>query len=530
MAGPYINLNMRPIANLPLQSEHAPGAGSRDKWDTKENSSPSVLDGSFLEIRESHIAQARTKKEAEGPVKKKLTTVEEVATYTDKCSRMVLSSETIKDHMEDRITAFFMQIIDCYDTDLHFTIGHTQDQTKSTPAIKFEIQAGLPRPLNTDLKMTFASAHHGTIPCLYAYPRIDWETWKINNNPNAAGKPQAKVYLNKSDTYYLNNACTGVATIINQADIDVDGNPTENLVEFPRVPKLHHDKKLRELTIELLNRAAKKEITPVQGFGLYMIELKRLVDALDAQFPQGEKHIIFSTWKTLLEELNARYAENYKLFIAKILGIHIPNADRDAINLKELLNSRFKIMQKKNTYQTELAFRVDQLKNNILLGAAKKPKLFDKAFKLALLTEASTQDHQIRQIFQRYYNTNGQTVEQLQLDCNATCKPALRLVQTEESKRKINAFFVNFRQYMHNFSIDQAKFSSGLSKEIRELRGLSLRKFADKHNRLFPHAHRLNHEQLRRIELGCTKPDSGLIGRIARVLDVHESVLKTEFS
>lgn len=527
MGGPYVNINMRSIQNLPLRSGHEPAVGERDKWDVKENHSPSVLDPVWGEVREI-LTKDKTKTEAKKPLKVELTTVEMVAALTDKCTRLALSKIPIEEHMEERISAFLMQLIDCYDTDLHFTVGHTQDQTESTPSMHFLIQRGVARPPQADLKMTFASAHHGTLPCLFAYPRVEWEAWKGQNNPKAPGKPQAKVYLCQSDTYYLNNACTGLATIINQADIDLDGNPTEKNVEFSRRPRVNDQKKLRELSIALFNRVAKKEINPVQGFGLYMHELTRLVDGLDAQHVDGERHLIFSTWKALLGDLNARYAGNYKLFIATLLGIRIPVGDRDAINLDEIVYPRhFKMMQLKNTYQTELALRVEDLRKKVLAGLPKAPLTFDKAFKAALLKEASQQKEKVRQIFQRYYNANGQTAEQLEREC---FKPAFDLLDRAASKLKVREFFSEFSKYIHNFTVDQSKFSSGLAKEIRLMRGLSLRTFSQKHNELFPNARRLNYEQLRRIELGCVMPDTGLIGRMARVLDIHESVLKAEFA
>ena len=527
MSDPYINLNMRPVENLTLQNEYVPTDASREKWDVKDNTSPSVLDGAFQKERLEHISKAKTKTIADGPFTIKIQNAHDAAILTDKSGRMVLSKQAMEDHMEERISAFLMQIIDCYDTDFHFTVGKTQDQTKSTSSINFIVERGIPKPADADLKMTFASAHHGTLPCIYAYPRGAWEAWKALKNSDAPGKPEAKVYLNKSDTYFLNNACTGVATIINQADIDVDGNPTEKMVEFG-TRKPENQKKLREFTIELLNRAAKKEITPIQGLGLYMEKLKTIVDELEAAHPNGEKQIIFSTWKDVVADLDGEYQGNYKLFIAKLLGIRVPVQDRDAINLEEIVYPRhYKILQRKNTYQTELAFKIDQLKTELLEAANKKINNFDKAFKLALMKEVSSQDEKVRIIFQRYYNCSGQTLAALQKECT---RPALKLVDKEESKRKIREFFVQFSHYIHNFTIDEAKFSTGLVKEIRLVRGLSLRKFSEKHNTLFPHAHPLNHEQLRRIELGCVQPTSGMIGRMAKVLKVHESVLKADLS
>lgn len=526
MGGPHININMRPVQNLPLENEYVPEPGARGKWDIMENTTPSVRDAVYQDFREEHIAKAKTKKVADGAVTIKNLSAQETAVLTNKCTRMLFSKEALEDHMEERISAFLMQIIDCYDRDLHYTVGKTEDQTKSTSAINIQLPPGIRKP-PADLKISFASAHHGTLPCIYAYPRAEWDAWKAHHNVNAPGKPIGKIHSNKSDTYYLNNACTGLETIINQADIDLDGNPTEKMIEFGR-RKSDNERKLREFTIDLLNKAAKKEITPVQGLGLYIDRLKTLLDQLVVDNPTGERHLIFSTWKDVIVDLEGRYRGNYKLFIAKLLHIHVPLGDRDVLNIEEMIYPRhFKMLQRKNTYQTELAFRVDTLKKKILEGVSNTPKNFDKAFKLALMKEAFVQDERIRIIFQRFYNCSGQTLANLQTECDKF-KPAIRLVEGKDSKTFIREFFVNFSKYIHNFSIDEAKFSSGLVKEIRLIRGLSLRTFSKEHNRLFPQAHPLNHEQLRRIELGCVKPTTGMIERMARVLNIHESILKAD--
>lgn len=527
---PHINLNMRLFDALPMNREYQPSGATREKWDVEDNQSPSIRDGVFQDERELKIAQAKTKKEAEASLTIKIKNVEEVALLADKCGRMVLSREALGDHIEERIHAFLMQIIDCYDTDKYFTVGKTQDQTKSTSAIHFKLEKGVPLPLHADLKMELASAHHGTLPCIFAYPRNEWEAWKANNNPKSPGKPGASVYLNKSDTYYLNNACTGLAKVINQADIDLDGNPTEETVEFG-VKKKESQKKLREFTVELLNQAARKEITPVQGLELFMAKLTTLVDKIKQENPEGEKHQIFSAWQEDLQALNMKYEGNYKLFIAQLLGIHIPAQDRDSINLEELIYPRyFEILKRKNLYKTQLSYNIDQLKSKILENVNKKPKSFDKAFKLALMEESLHQSEKVRTIFQRYFNCSGQTQNALKTECQLTCGPALKLVNSEDSRQKIKTFFQSFSQYIHNFTIEESKFSSQLVSQIRKAQGISLRKFAEKFNKQFPQAPRLNHEQLRRIELGCVQPSPIMVQHLAAVLNIQESLLMTKLS
>ncbi len=527
MSCPYVNHDMRKIRDLPLGNSYKPSevATSRAHWSLESNLTPSVRDEVFQAQRENFINNATTKKQALGPVTAEIEDPEEAALLTDQCGRMIFSQAAIENHMEERIAAFLMQLIDCYDTTFHYTIGKTQDQTESTPPIHFKLAEGLERPPQTDLKMSFASAHHGTIPCIWSYPREEWERWKALNNPNAGEKPQAKIHLNKSDTYYANNACTGLATEINRADIDVDGNDKEADVEFGPI-KAEGQQRLRHYSIGLLNRVAKKELNPIQGFGLYMAKLKTLIKNLNDAQLSPEKRVIFETWKKVIEEFEAIYEGDYRLFISKLLGIYaLPTAEQ-GIDLDKVVYPRhYHLLKTKNTYQTELAFRIDDLKAKILALRANKPRNFDKAFKLALMSEAGVQKERVRMVFQRHYNCNGETLESLKHECEHTCKPALALVTNAASKKLIEEFFVTFAQYLHNFTIDQAKFSAELVSSIRKSQNLSLRAFSTIYNVTFPNVQRLNYEQLRRIELSCVEPSKPMIERLAKVLHVHPTVL-----
>lgn len=515
---PYVNNNMH-SHNVPMNKGFAPtGKRVSEGWDVRDNQTPSIRDPLFATEREIKDEQAGTKKEREERLQVKLK-LEQVATLTDREARLMLSREALREHIEERISAFLMQIIDAYDQPYHFTIGTTEDQTESTPAAELILPKKAALIPAAQLTVTFASAHHGTIPCIYAYPRDAWEAWKAQNDPKALNKPKPVVFFNKSDTYYHNNACTGLETVINQADIDIDGNKTEKQVEFPG--KTRSEVKLREFTIGLLNQASRKEITPIQGFALFMEKLQSRVKDLDEEFPTGNKHQIFAAWKEDLEELQDEYRGDYKLLIARLLRIFLPTADRDAIHIEEAVFPRhFQIIQKKNLYQNQLAKQIEELREKILAGGV-TPKTFDKAFKWALVKEALERPEAIRTIFQRYYNCSGKNLQQLENDC---CKPALKKVTSPEAQRHISAFFSEFAKYIHNFTIDDSLFKSELLAQIRAIRGWSLRRFAQEFNQKFPNEHRLNHEQYRRIEKGCVKIDTPMAKRFAAVFDVHESL------
>lgn len=531
----YKNLEMR-LSNLQLDGYFWAQGGRRGHWDLKDNLSPSVANPIYekekikeLKLKIAELTSQGKGVEAavvEGELKKVEVELSENSlqvtptTQIDDLTDIIqLNREFVADHMEERIGAFLMQIVDCYDTDKHYTIGKTQDQTESTPSVDFP-----------NIVMECAAAHHGTLPAIYAYPRAGWEAWKAQNDKKAPGKPQGIVYHKYSDTYFLNNACTGLAKVINEADIKLDGNPTEDHIEFGR-RKAEAEKKLRHFSIELLNRAARKEINPIQGFALYMAKLQTLVHQLadDHSFTEDMK-LIFQYWKEDLDELIEQHEGNYTEFTAKMFGIKIPRPDQDAIDVNHVVFPKhFKIIQKKNGYQSHLVAKIDELKKEIL-NLRPGTNTIEKAVKWALIREASQRDEKVRIIFQRFFNCNGQTLSNLEREC---FNFALTLVRSDLVQQKVKTLVRNFEKHILDLTIEQTVCSVQLLKQIRETKKISLRKFADAYNARYPNHRRfkcrsLNYGQLWRIENGCVQVDAKTMKQYAKVLGVHKSVLLPE--
>ncbi len=136
-------------------------------------------------------------------------------------------------------------------------------------------------------------------------------------------------------------------------------------------------------------------------------------------------------------------------FVAQLLGLHIPTGDRNAINLEVILFPRhFKIIQRKNLYQSQLAARIDTLSAQILPNE-KKPKKFAEALKVALMQEANRSSEKVRKLFQRYYNMNGQSLKEAENEC---FRPALALVNSAKSQNLIREMMTDFRLYLKNFA------------------------------------------------------------------------------
>lgn len=523
----HTNLNMVRYT-LPMTGGVAPKSADDDRghWDIADNTTASVRDAYFPKERDDHINAAKTKKVATGPLKVQIATQEKAAILTNQVARLSLNRAVLTDHLEDRVSSFLVQIVDCYDTDLHFTIGVTENQTESTSKAILKMPAGFAAPAGGD-EVNFASAHHGTLPCIYAYPRTEWDVWKLKGSATAAGKPEPIVYMKNTDTYYNNNACTGLEKVINQADIDVDGNVTEKQVEFPSKIMPDNEIKLRQYTIELLNKASRKEIDPLEGFNLFMNKLEATIDILAVNLTEPEKKEIFRVWKEHFQGIKTDYQADQKSFIAKLLGIHIPRTERDCIQLDDLIfPRRLSLLKLKNQYISKLNAKITGVRSDILEGTAKTPKNFDKAFKVAVIKEAAKWGGPMKKLVDRFYVSSSKMLEHWETTCT---KPALELVAKESSQKIIKTMFSEWNKYVHNFSVDESRFEGDLVKQIRETQKISLRKFADIYNQEFPNVRKLNYEQLRRIEGGHVKIDAAQIERFAAVLKVNKNALIAGF-
>ncbi|MBA3238957.1 MAG: hypothetical protein H0T62_11510 [Parachlamydiaceae bacterium] len=531
----YTNKNMRP-SNLPLDGTFTPQKG-REIWKYEENVSPSVQDPVFQKQREEkekkiqeqldsgQITKSAANREHKTSLQIHLTTAEEVAVSTNRVARLQLSRQAITDHIDQRISAFLIQLIDCYDTNYHFTIGRTETQTKSSPAVAFNLPQGIQLPVGGTTTIDLEATHQGTLPCIFSYDRAAWFHWKAQGDPNAAGKPAPIVYHKMADPYLANNACAGLDRVINNpADISLDGNATESQVEFGR-QKPDNQKKLREISIGLLNRVALKEITPVEGFILYMIQLEQRVNLLADSIQDPDEKAVFVAWKQDLEDLRTQYQGDFKLLIPRLLRIHIPNGDRDTINLDLLVFPRhFKLLQRKYLYQSHLAAKIDILKTTICALDRRKRKNFDSALKLELIAHSLKCDDNVKLMFQRFFNCSGTGHHNLEQECLKTSAPALKLVRSPEAQQQIERFFLDFTKHVKDMCIEESHFKSGLLKEIRVARGLSLRAFADAYNEKYPTAHPLNHQQYRRMENGCVAVTKKQVKQFADILSIPKQL------
>lgn len=542
---PYVNKDQRKY-NIPLNLTHIPKPKtktSREKLIYQENQTASLIDPRFQEERFRQLAEIKQQRDLQGKkvtVKDKMryltylvTTQDEANRLADPVTRIQDQAQWILFHLDVRIHAFLFQVINCFDTPCHFTIGVTQLQTESTSAVHLIPGEGVIFPEGMQTVVPFASAHHGTLPCIWAYHRESWNIWKTNQNPNAPFKPQVSVFHENSQSYLVGNSCVGIEKDVNEADIDLDGNPTEEHVEFSRQKKELKDLKLREFAIGILNQAARREVDPVQGFSLFMTKMKQRVETLlSNQAISPSRREIFNIWKQHLDALEAESHGDYLPLIARQFSIRVPfeggEPSRDL--LRNIFPRHFQALKHRDTYQSQLDIKIKNVKSAILiLNQNKKPHKFDLAVKIAMLTEANQHDIEIQKIFKKFFVCSQENINKLTAECLQGGSPAYNLVNTAASQTIIKSFFIDFRMYAINLTIDESIETSAILRTVRLIRGYSLRVFAQLYKQQFPQGTSMSYEQLRRIERGDVRVDAEQMRMFAHILNVHPNVLLPGF-
>lgn len=499
-----------------------PSKNYREHLDLQENQTPSEENPVFEKIKEMQKCAEKTKNIAVTSLKKALTNENHNNNLTDPITRIKLSKEALSDHLEERVSTFLLYLIDCYDTENHYTIGKTETQTKSTPEIKVE-KAKNGKPAQT---VKLASAHHGVIPCVYAYPRDEWEIWKKQDDPKARGKPEPVIYMKNTDSYFANNACTGLEALFNQKDIDIDGNATEQHIEFAKNRTVSKEK-LREYSIGLLNQVAKKELEPIGAFVLFLKKFSSIISELKTNSKNREDFLVFSYWEEDIKNLESQCNADPSLFVAKLLSLNFSQSDSECLNLSTLLLPRhFELIKTKNIYQNQISTKIEAVSGQILKDVNRKPNNFSLAMKITILEKAKAESDIVKSLFFRYYCASEKSLTDWKRKCT---NPALQLIHKQTNINLINSIFKDFREYIHNLAIAEAKYQCHILHEARKLKKLSFSEFFNLYNKTYPKEEKLNHQKLYRIENGGVKMSKEQIKRFANILDIPEMVFYPQF-
>lgn len=485
---PHVNRDMRrePVAQFIFRP--IADRSQQTQWEGKDNINASVVDPLFQKQRELNrivgtIYQAKASK---------------VGILCNEVEILAKHAQTLPDHLDARLSAFFRQLVDVYDTPSFFVNGKVEDQLESSKTLTWVSPDGKSGTLS------FESAHYGTLPCIIAYPRVEYTAWLANP---ASQKPQGYVFNKYSDTYRFNNACAGHLKIVNEADSLLDWKSGNDVI-------------IRPFALELLNASAKKELDPFSGMRFFIAKLNMAIEQLLATKTEPSLQFIFQTYKGHLATIQEMLEQRPHDFFTLLLGIEIDENDPLIQKLRDVIYPhRFKTLQTASGCQSQIAARVEIAKQNIL-NNRKKPNLFDKAFKARLILDAHQHSEKMSQLFQRHFCMNKAQAEQL---WDSSLKPAKNLCLSQTATTEITALFSDISKLLHNYSVDVSLLRANLLRQIRELNHWSQTKVATKINDLSPQIG-LYQQQVSRLELGEKKITDILAELFGQIFNVHHSI------
>lgn len=336
---------------LTLQSSSALGPiyekpQSRTQYKHQENETCSRTDDVFQEekIREQKVRFADPRYPVNSGVEGTLTK-REITTLYD---------EMIGEHVERRISFFFQQQIVCYRTGLYFKNEGAQNQGQSTTAIGV---------------LKRHASHSSGLPCLIAYDRKEWERFQ----QSLCEEPAGHVFLKDSDYYRTQNATMSLPAWVNHTDSKID-------------------RTLRAFGEEIVNQAAKGEITPENGVNAYLEKMLEIVHQC-LKDAKDERIVVLEAYKKHLKEIQGNIANDPEFF-DRLLDLHINNTAQPELK-KEILGLRYLSIRQCHVDQAELMQKVNAVKDEIFEQVKEnnndtQPPYLEPAFKDILIRKAET--------------------------------------------------------------------------------------------------------------------------------------------
>jgi DNA-binding XRE family transcriptional regulator len=282
--------------------------------------------------------------------------------------------DLICEHVSRRIAFFFQQLICCFQTKLHFEIGHVVSQGSSAKKVILTDQN------LASLEFERNAAHSSTLPCLLAY---DLEEWKLHQAKKIK-LPKGCIFLKGTDSYRLWNSTINMPRWVNMVDLQIDGTS--------------RDQKLRYKTLQLINAAAQGEIDPEEGLELF---IQLCIDQVKLSYKAVTQLMyrkILNLYKYELESTQVSFNHNRSIWLEALLSIRI----LDEPSRKIIYQIRYQAVRDAQLGQAELMRKIDLVKHKILSSYKKKPSYFEAAFRSLLIAETYTQRN--RQRLEKMYN------------------------------------------------------------------------------------------------------------------------------
>lgn len=248
----------------------------------------------------------------------------------DWAERVKMSRGDIYQHLERRVSQFFMMAAMCYDTGYSFGEGRVMHQGYSSK-----------QPKDSDLKM--ASAHSATLPCLFAYS----EESEVE-----------VVYLYRAGFYDESNATVDMVVEVNRADLAIDD-------------KYKNCSLLRENTVSFLNKAAKGgKNTPERMTRLFVAALiKQIEESIEREKNAKVRDVL---------RLYGKKAERLKEYVAdpdhtdRWLNVEMSNTHPDWEEIRGKIHKlRARVIQADQQAQSVIKCKMDEVYSSVMKAAVK---------------------------------------------------------------------------------------------------------------------------------------------------------------
>ncbi len=284
------------------------------------------------------------------------------ALYADPASVAEAYQDQIEEHIDRRVQLFFMQLVSCYRTPYHFEWAEANDEYGSGANHQIKINArGRGKVFKTE------AAHSSTLPCLIAYPRRAWEKYQAQEEE----KPKGFVYLKYGHGYLQQNSTMELARFVNRADCLVDGT--------------HTNSKLRNEVIEIVNEVAKGRCDPKKGLDKFLVQLENfVVQARDRLTEADPRYFALNLYAERIEEVKEAIEEDPGYF-DQLLSVKVDQHPKEAVLRKVVYQRRFRLIQKCETIESEIARTVLDAQNAMLGKNRKELKNLDYRLRYALL-------------------------------------------------------------------------------------------------------------------------------------------------
>lgn len=330
--------SLNPV-NYPVSNRRKNGAGRCDKWNPAPAEENPGRQEAFNCTSVRNPLRIKKIYEENQPADDFLKVSQEE--YNIICKPVVhaksLKSE-IQDHVARRAALFFQQAVVCYNTPFHYEIAKTEGQYFTAPAVKIESPKG-ERYVSKE-----QAAHPSTLPGLDATLRTDWK----QKGANAVYFS----YLKNSHLDIQCNSTSALPTFLNQIDTLIDG----------RSSNTNPKKGLRASTIKLINKVAKKALSPMEATRQFLENMSEMIQERRKASKRitPEKEVVLQIFQKKVNEMTA-CAKKHRFFDG-LIDVNVTGEEGKDVALirKIVYEKKYKIIREAQFTEAQIQRVIDQ--------------------------------------------------------------------------------------------------------------------------------------------------------------------------